>query len=185
VVLVAVGHGVGVALVAVLGEIVDRGHERLLGVAIDIVPLAVELHAGVGLGQVALGDVGASGVRHVEVVAVHVELLVEAVVAHGTHVEAQLQALVLVEARHLNQVVVGYDGRELALQRGALDHVANDAALRLLVDGVGVVVVALGVGSIGEVLLEQGAVAGIVDDVEVELLRNHVARHPCSGSTTR
>ena len=38
-------------------------------------------------------------------------------------------------------------------------------------------VVALGVGSIGEVLLiEQGAVAGIVDDVEVELLRDHVAR---------
>ena len=110
-------------------------------------------------------------------VAIHIELLGQVVVALGAHVEAQLQALVGVETRHLHQVAVGGNGRELALKRGALDHVANVASLSLPVDGIGVVVVALGVGSIGEVLLEQGAVAGIVDGVEVELLRNHVARH--------
>ena len=111
-------------------------------------------------------------------VAIHIELLGQVVVALGAHVEAQLQALVGVETGHLDQILVGGNRRELTLKRCTLDHVANDASFRLLVDGVGVVVVALGVGSIGEVLLiEQGAVAGIVDDVKVELLRNHVARH--------
>ena len=57
VVLVVVLHLVGIALVAVLGKRANGGDAHLLGIAIGVGPVAVELHAGVGLSQVILGDV--------------------------------------------------------------------------------------------------------------------------------
>ncbi len=57
VVLVVVLYLVGIALVAVLGKRANGGDAHLLILALGVGPVAVELHAGVGLSQVVPGDV--------------------------------------------------------------------------------------------------------------------------------